>query len=207
MPQITSVSSQELTVPGPINPQAVMLPSAKPTESHLSFLKLPAEVRNMIYLLLLSNRTIELICSQPEKSAHDSRYQQNHAFRDTNSHIYHQPTGNGNGNSPLSISILLACSQIYNEARLLPYTNAFQIQHRVLLPFLTTRNPDQRPLIHSLTLAVDLDRADQDASVKQCFRKAAMMLKGLKYLHIIMTVNRPALRLGGNTLWVKSVGY
>jgi len=103
----------------------------------------------------------------------------------------------------LSLACVLTNS---NEARLFPYNNTFQLQHSVLLPFLTARTPHQIYPIHSLTLAVSMDKVEQDAFVAKCFRTAAMKLTGLENLNIDMTVNRPILRLGGRALWANAMG-
>jgi len=203
--QATSVNTQELITPNPTS-QQVMPPSDGSTESHFPFLALPAEMRNAIYSALLSNRTIKLVASQPQESASDSGLEESLACEDTNSDIYHQPTGRRIADGPLSISLLLVCLQIHNEARLFPYNNTFQLQHSVLLPFLTARTPHQIYPIHSLTLAVSMDKVEQDAFVAKCFRTAAMKLTGLENLNIDMTVNRPILRLGGRALWANAMG-
>lgn len=102
---MSQITAQELPSPHTMSQLASLLPETS-TRSCFPFLKLPAEIRNMIYLLLLSKRSIHILSSQPHNNTHDSQSPTNHAFRDTNSHIDGQSSGNGDDS--LSISILLA---------------------------------------------------------------------------------------------------
>lgn len=190
---------------------AILLPKTS-TRSHLPFLKLPAEIRNMIYLLLLSNEIIHIVRSQPYKSPHDTRYPTNHVFKDTDSHIHQQSSVNRDG--PLSISILFACSQVYNEARLLPYKNTFHIRYSALLQFLYARTPEQLRLMNYVELTVPLNSVARDDIVGEGMRRAATMLTSLEYLKLnIILDSRSFSRFIANVklfeigaIWIKLLG-
>jgi hypothetical protein len=210
---MSQITAQELPSPHTMSQLASLLPETS-TSSRFPFLKLPAEIRNMIYLLLLSNRSIHILSFQPDNSIHESQYPTNHALRETNSHIDGQSSGNGD--DLLSISILLACSRIYNEARLFPYKNAFRFDHGTLLHFLDACTPEQRRLMHSVELIVrlTLNSLFQDEIVKDSMRRAATMLTSFECFKLNILFDRLGFvffraniqHLGIRAIWIKLLG-
>lgn len=183
----------------PINPISVdifdVLDSRSSQKSYFPFLKLPAETRNYIYSSLLANG---IVIIYPYNKSH---FQQNQIFKK----ISHRTILANN--KPYSISILLVCSQIHKEARLIPYTNTFEIQCRHTLPrFLDHRAPDQLRLIRSLVVSSNLFRRCEGSIFAEFMRLAAEKASGVEELEVAVMLSHETAMLEREALWVKGVG-
>ena len=166
-----------------------------PKRPHFPFLKLPAEIRNHIYHLLLANGTVEI-----HNSGQQSRFGQERILVNTAAPPYYGPR-RARGNRYL-ISILLVCSQIYHEAYLIPYTNTFVLV-RCSSTFLDNRTPAQLRVIRSLIVACPVIRGG--SYFRDFLHLAAEKLISLKELVVFVMIFRSGFQKGRSAPWIEGV--
>lgn len=112
------------------------------TDSHFPFMKLPAELRNRIYLFLLANGVMKI----------RSPYQEDDPL-----HYDHRLSTYFRGHKLPPLSLLRVCKSIYGETHLLLYrSNTFEMYSSEVAQFLQPRTPTQLCSMRSLTIIVPI---------------------------------------------------
>lgn len=179
-------------------------PPNGPMRSYFPFLKLPSEVRNMIYAFALTgnNKTIPICPSQ-----YPTHPPSLSTILTSNPCTFCQQPRRP-GMTPFPLSLLLACSQIYYEAHFLPYTlNIFAMPVDAFPGFLCARTPSQLPLLRSVSV-----RCSNIISFLLFWDRifsAAEPLTGLKTLRFILFNNifdqTCRTWLSQSSIWAKAV--
>ena len=178
-------------------------------ESSFPFLKLPAEIRNMIYHFLLANRIVKLgICYYREYlyfAQRSNRLRTDALKNNPHPDVNHQAYGTREY-APLSIALLATCSQIYDEAHLIPYSlNTFSIRCELLPVWLDRRMQFQVQAIRKLTLKVYLCTKHETRVFREQMGEAVDMLTEVKELDLEIVMNSLVAHVGASALWVQGV--
>jgi hypothetical protein len=195
----------------PNNTEAVMPFSGNPQgESSFPFTKLPAEIRNMIYFLLLAGRTIMLNIpySSPVRyfAVRSGRFLPAVLAEHPQPEICHIDGSSFLRQDSLTIGLLGTSRQIYNETCAIPYiSNTFSI-HAGLLPlWLNRRMYTQLQVIRSLKLTGHMYSTTDNYSFLSAMTEAAGFLTGLRELDITMVVNTKMAIRGEGAGWLMAV--
>lgn len=194
--------------------------------SPFPFLKLPAEIRNVVYGILMTGRTITLYPSSkfggftPKVlAAYRSRFRSKRLLDGSGCPAFHLVTENYwaydtsydrssfqfEAASPL-MAILSTCSQIHREAHPLPYTsNTFDIDGTLLFDFLERRTPSQLRALGSLSLEAYITTKRRDSTFRDQMLATAQILTGLEKLKIVVIPSSEVTTLGSRARWVKGV--
>jgi len=174
----------------------------------------------MVYRLLLTGRTIQLVASKDMPYQHinrvRSRFRSKRVPRDPNSPILHLVDSGAHVQSPQSstqlkenppfMSLLLTCSQIHREAHLLPYaSNTFSVPCHLLFYFLELRTQSQLRALGSLDLRARVWAKNNDQAVGDLLRTIADVLPGLKRLGFQVELHAKVAEMGSKAQWVKGV--
>lgn len=153
-----------------------MSASSNSTESYFPFLRLPAELRNEIYSLLLTMGTIKI------SDFPGANYVQNPLHATVARRLPYEL---------LPLSLLQVCRDIYRETRLLLYeSNTFKMWSWVAPQFLRARTPDQLRSLRSLTInAAIFCEGDIDA-FQESMRDAAKRTSCLERFELNITIRR-----------------
>lgn len=129
----------------------ILSPSLDPTGRPSPFLKLPSEIRNMIYTAVLTNENSIIELDEHQYLSHplsESGLPTSKACC-----FCGEPKDPRPGNIPYPISFIRLCRKIYDETHLLPYTlNTFAVSPTRLLTFLHARTRGQLHSLRSLSI-------------------------------------------------------
>lgn len=195
----------------PNNTEVVMLFSGHPQgEPSFPFIKLPAEIRNMIYFLLLAGRTIVLnipYCSPVRYFAvRSGRFLPAVLAEHPQPEIRHIDGSSFLRQDSLTIGLLGTSRQIYNETCAIPYTsNTFSIHVGLLPLWLDRRMYTQLRVLRSLKLTGHMYSTTDDYSFMSTMYEAAGFLTGLRELDITIVVNTKMAIRGEGAAWLMGV--
>lgn len=143
-----------------------MASSKSTPESSFPFLKLPAELRNMIYSLLLAQGTIKIRSINILRRGGPLWQERGAKYK------------------PICLSLLQVCKHIYQEAQSFFYTrNTFKVCWDSATPFIRDRTPEQLRLISTLKINIDM-ASIYDYHWYQDLPYAVAKLSGLKTLQL-----------------------
>lgn len=211
---------QEQNIGSMVDAQELM--SDDSGKSPFPFLKLPAEIRNVVYGILMPGRTIKLFPSndfdgsiRKGLASYRSRFRSKRLLADPDRPVFHmvtaifwacdKPSFPFEMVAPLT-AILSTCSQIHREAHLLPYTsNTFDIDGIFLLSFLERRTPSQLRALGSLSLQAFISTKRHDATFRDQMLAMAQLLPGLEKLEIVFNLSFEVTAMGSRARWIKGV--
>jgi hypothetical protein len=191
-------------------------------KSPFPFLELPAEIRNVVYGILMTGRTITLYPSSnfggftPKVLAcYRSRFRSKRLLDGSGCPAFHLVTENYWGydrsSSQFDVieplwTIISTCSQIHREAHLLPYTsNTFDLDGTLLFSFLERRTPSQLRALGSLSVKAFILTKRHDFTFRDQMLATAEILTGLEKLKIVVNPSSEVTTLGSRARWIKGV--
>jgi len=181
------------------------------------FLKLPAEIRRVVYLFVLAGREITLTVPPPSSrtffSPRSGRFLAKGLKTDSQPHITQFISPNVfRGPEILTIGLLSACSQIYLETREIPYThNSFHIHTGILPLWLDRRMQFQVQALRKLSVTVHAYTWVEGWVFGDAMKEAKGLLEGLRSLEIEVVLNGTMAAKGGKhakgwkVAWVEGV--
>lgn len=192
--------------------------------SPFPFLTLPAEIRNVVYGILMTGRTLYPSSKfggfTPKVLAcYRSRFRSKRLLDGSGCPAFHLVTEDYWASDTLSdtsssqfeaasplMAILSTCSQIHREAHLLPYTsNTFDIDGTLLFDFLERRTPSQLRALGSLSLKAGILTKRHDFTFRDQMLATAPILTGLEKLKIVLNLSAEVTAMGSRARWIKGV--
>jgi len=183
---------------------------APPAETPFPFLQLPAEIRNMIYFLLLAGRTITLGIphSFPIRyfAVRCRRFLPAVLKRYPEPEIRHIDRSSFLHRDRVTIGLLGTCRQIYKETCAIPYIfNTFSIHSGLLSLWLERRMYAQLQVIRSLKLTGHVYSVMDSNSFLTTMNEAARLLTGLGELDVTIAMNAHLAIRGQEASWLRGV--
>jgi len=181
--------------------KAPLVSDASPTP-RFQFTKLPNETKREVYLLLLANHDIYLTVRDVRPRSGDGRVTKGPLVRKAMETSFKGlsprssfPIEFSGARPPkhthFSLSILRVSHEMYDEARLIPYThNTFYMDTNTLEYFIDGRAPYQKQSLRSLSLKLGFFEHHRSFNFVSLMLKASCSLSGLKKLRVLTDFSR-----------------
>lgn len=193
--QISRTDSHTLPVTTESAFHEILSPSLDPTGPPSPFLKLPSEIRNMIYIAVLTNENSTIELDMHQYLSHPS----SGSGLPTSKTCYFcgEPKDPRPGKTQYPISFIRLCRKIYDETHLLPYTlNTFAVDPTRVLTFLHARTRVQRHSLRSLSIYARIFNRDSFGNLRIVLSAtAAEELPRLKPLQLEISTPSGHMRL------------